>query len=29
MKYEYFVKEFNKIYIIKFFDNGGWINYSY
>ena len=29
MKYEYFVKEFNKIYIIKLFDNGLWHNYSH
>lgn len=29
MKYEYFVKEFNKIYIIKLFDDDTWFNYSY
>ena len=29
MKYEYFIKEFNKIYIIKLFDNGNWFNYCH
>ena len=29
MKYEYFIKEFNKVYIIKLFQDDKWKNFSY